>query len=454
MNPKAVRAAQRMICNTLHISLVLHYRSKMKLRILLLAAAGAGTAAQNPFDDLMKCAQAGASSDECTATSISGGEHCKFCSSDSLGQAICTTSQASQAMKQFLPDLDCGADSTAQDVGEKAESTDDLSRLIFLSAIGVTAQDPFSDIMTCAQNSASPDQCTATEVSDGSDCVFCTSDSVQQSICTTESASEMIKQLLPDLDCGSDADADDKKAAKDSTSSPTIKDNIQDLLLCAQSGASADQCSSTEMSDGENCVMCKSASVQQDLCTTPSASSMMKQFVPDLKCGSDTADTTTTDGKAKRAIDDSIQDIMTCAQASTSADNCQSTSISDGSDCLFCTSHSLRTSVCTTPEASEMIKGFVQDVKCSGDANGLRGGKAAGKDNEGILDIIPSSCIPSSGLDNEACSEAKDSSTGEDCVWCPSLAGNYGMCLSHEEAAIASKKGWLKCPEVTTIAIE
>ena len=139
-------------CNTLHISLVLLlYRSKMKLRILLLAAAGAGTAAQNPFDDLMKCAQAGASSDECTATTISDGEHCKFCSSDSLGQAICTTSQASQAMKQFLPDLDCGADSITQEVDEKTGSTDELSRLIFLSAIGVTAQDPFSDIMTCAQ---------------------------------------------------------------------------------------------------------------------------------------------------------------------------------------------------------------------------------------------------------------------------------------------------------------
>jgi hypothetical protein len=425
----------------------------MKLRILLLAAAGAGTAAQNPFDDLMKCAQAGASSDECTSTTISGGEHCKFCSSDSLGQALCVTPQFASQASQFLPDLDCGADSaTVQEVGEKAVSTDELSRLIFLSAIGVNAQDPFSDIMTCAQNSASPDQCTATEVSDGSDCVFCTSDSVQQSICTTESASEMIKQLLPDLDCGSGDDADEEKSTKDSTSSPTVKDNIQDLLLCAQSGASADQCASTEMSDGEHCVMCKSASVQQDLCTTPTASSMMKQFIPDLKCGSDTA--ATAGDKSTSAVEDSIQDIMTCAQASTSADNCQSTSTSDGSECLFCTSHSLRTSVCATPEAAEMIKGFVQDVKCSDDANGLRGGKAAGKDKEGILDLIPSSCIPSSGLDNEACSEAKDSSTGEDCVWCPSLAGNYGMCLSHEEAAIASKKGWLKCPEVPTTAIE
>ena len=92
-----------------------------------------------------------------------------------------------------------------------------------------------------------------------------------------------------------------------------------------------------------------------------------------------------------------------------------------------------------------MIKGFVQDVKCSGDAR-LRGGK---NDSEGILDLVPSSCILSSGLDDEKCSEA-----GEDCVWCPSLAGNYGVCLSHEEAAIASKKGWLKCPEVPTIAIE
>lgn len=97
-----------------------------------------------------------------------------------------------------------------------------------------------------------------------------------------------------------------------------------------------------------------------------------------------------------------------------------------------------------------MIKGFVQDVKCSGDANRLRGEKNIdNKGTEDILDRFPSSCISSSGLDDEKCSEA-----GEDCVWCPSLAGNYGMCLSHEEADIASKKGWLKCPEVPTIAIE
>uniref|UniRef100_A0A7S0ALK1 Uncharacterized protein n=1 Tax=Minutocellus polymorphus TaxID=265543 RepID=A0A7S0ALK1_9STRA len=419
----------------------------MKLSLLLLATAGASAVAQNPFDDLMKCAQAGATSDQCTSTSISDGESCKFCTSDSLGQAICTTSQASQAMKQFLPDLDCGDTSLAVAAEEpKKAETDGLSRLIFLSAIGVTAQDPFSDIMACAQSSASPDQCAATEVSDGSECVFCTSDSVQQSICTTESASEMLKQLLPDLDCGGDE-------AEDST--PTIKDSIQDLLLCAQSGANADQCASAEMSDGEHCVMCKSASVSQDLCTTPSASAMMKQFIPDLQCGSDASSTTSTGDQTDIAVNDSIQDIMMCAQASTSADNCKSTSISDGSDCFFCTSESLRTSVCTTSEASEMIKGFVQDVKCSGDANRLRGGKIKGKKgDEGILDLIPSSCIPSSGLDDEACSEAKDSSTGDDCVWCPSLAGNYGMCLSHEEAVIASKKGWLKCPEVPIIAIE
>ena len=418
----------------------------MKLSLLLLATAGAGAVAQNPFDDLMKCAQAGASADECTSTHISDGS-CRFCTSDSLGQAVCTTSQAADAMKQFLPDLDCGdsdaslsfaaAAATAKELKKKAAKTetDELSRLIFLSAIG-PAQGPVSGITTCAQNAASPDQCAATEVSDGSDCVFCTSDSVQQSICTTESASEMLKQLLPDLDCGSD----------DSTA-PTVKDNIQDLLLCAQSGASPDQCASTEMSDGEHCVMCKSASVSQDLCTTPSASTMMKQFIPDLQCGSETSSGSSTgDHTDAAAIDDSIQDIMTCAQASTSADNCRSTSVSDGSDCLFCTSESLRTSVCTTSEASEMIKGFVQDVKCGGDANRLRGGKT---DNEGILDLVMSSCILSSGLDDEKCSEA-----GEDCVWCPSLAGNYGVCLSHEEAAIASKKGWLKCPEVPTIAIE
>jgi len=419
----------------------------MKLHLFLLAAACACAAAQNPFDDLMKCAQAGASSDECTSTTISDGESCKFCSSDSLGQAICTTAQASQAMKQFLPDLDCGADSAQESDAVEAsapDESDELSRLIFLSAIGVTAQDPFSDIMTCAQNSASPDQCAATEVSDGSKCVFCTSDSVQQSLCTTESASETIKQLLPDLHCGNYGE----------TAPATVKDSIQDILLCAQSGASADQCKSAEMSDGEHCVMCKSASLQQDVCTTPSVADATKQFIPDLQCGSDTSGAAVTDDRTGGAVDDSIQDVMTCAQASSSADSCRSTSISDGSDCVFCTSHSLRTSVCTTAEASEMIKGFVQDVKCSGDVNGIRGGKASGKDTEGILDLIPSSCIPRSGLDDEACSEAKDSSTGEDCVWCPSLAGNYGMCLSHEEAAIASKKGWLKCPEVTIVAIE
>ena len=432
----------------------------MKLSLLLLATAGVGAVAQNPFDDLMKCAQAGASADQCTHTTISGGESCRFCTSDSLGQAVCTTAQASDAMKQFLPDLDCGdaslsfaaAAATAKELKKKAagteSETDELSRLIFLSAVGVTAQDPFSDIMTCAQSSASPDQCAATEVSDGSDCVFCTSDSVQQSICTTESASEMLKQLLPDLDCGTDGEGGEP--ADDSTA-PTVKDNIQDLLLCAQSGASPDQCASAEMSDGEHCVMCKSASVSQDLCTTPSASTMMKQFIADLQCGSESSSGSSTgDHTDAAAVDDSIQDIMTCAQASTSADNCRSTSVSDGSDCLFCKSESLRTSVCTTSEASEMIKGFVQDVKCSGDANRLRGEKNMdNKGTEDILDRFPSSCISSSGLDDEKCSEA-----GEDCVWCPSLAGNYGMCLSHEEADIASKKGWLKCPEVPTIAIE
>lgn len=142
---------------------------------------------------------------------------------------------------------------------------------------------------------------------------------------------------------------------------------------------------------------------------------------------------------------------MTCAQASTSADDCGATTMSDGEACLFCTSASIGQSICTTPSASEAIKNLVQDFKC-GDSTRLRG-KTQTHASKEMLDLIPSSCISSSGLDDEACSEARDNASGEDCVWCPSLAGNYGLCLSHDEAAIASKKGWLKCPEQETFAV-
>lgn len=409
------------------------------LRLLLLVVP---VVSQSPFDDLLKCAQAGASSDQCTSTSMADGESCVFCTSSSFGQSVCTTPQASEAMKQFLPDLDCGDSMNEQEEEEEEEEA---------------LEDPFSDIMHCGQQSADENQCTSTETSDGTDCVYCTSDSVQQSVCTTESASQMIKQLLPDLDCGgggsagagmSTADAKVEEEREEKVQ-PSLRDNVQDLLLCVQSGASAHQCTSTEMSDGEHCVFCKSSSIQQDVCTTPSASSIMKQIIPNLDCGGDGASSATAaTEKVDDSIQDTFQDILTCAQASMSSDACGSTTMSDGENCLFCTSDSIRQSIFTTPTASEAIKNLVQDFKCG--ETRLRGKTQTHAANE-MLDLIPSSCITSSGLDDEACSEAKDAATGKDCVWCPSLAKNYGVCLSHDEAAIASKKGWLMCPDEVDI---
>mmetsp|Transcript_12097 Transcript_12097/g.26175 ORF Transcript_12097/g.26175 Transcript_12097/m.26175 type:complete len:420 (+) Transcript_12097:188-1447(+) len=413
------------------------------LRLLLLVVP---VVSQSPFDDLMKCAQAGASPDQCTSTSMADGESCVFCTSPSLGQSVCTTPQISDAAKQFLPDLDCGDSMNEQEENEEGGTTGGLD-------------DPFSDILLCAQQSGDEDQCTSTETSDGGDCVYCTSASVQQPVCTTESASQMMKQLLPDLDCGGDVAtntaAEVEEEREEEKEQPSLRDNIQDLLLCVQSGASPQQCTSTEMSDGEHCVFCKSSSVKQDVCTTPSASSIMKQVIPNLDCGGDDASSAAADAETvDESIQDTFQDIVTCAQASTSADACGSTTMSDGEGCLFCTSDSIRQSICTTPTASEAIKQLVQDFKC-GDSR-LRG-KTQTHAAEEMLDLIPSSCIPSSGLDDEACSEAKDAATGEDCIWCPSLAGNYGICLSHDEAEIVSKKGWFKCPEeadVLSVAIE
>ena len=223
------------------------------LRLLLLIAP---VVSQSPFDDLLKCAQAGASADDCTSTSMSDGESCVFCTSSSLGQSVCTTPQASDAMKQFLPDLDCG-----EEGGQEEDDEEEL-------------EDPFSDIMLCGQQSGDEEQCTSTETSDGTDCVYCTSDSVQQSVCTTESASQIIKQLLPDADCGGDGGSVNTAAEieTEDEKQPSFGDNIQDLLLCVQSGASPHQCTSTEMSDGEHCVFCKSSSVKQDVCTTPVSS--------------------------------------------------------------------------------------------------------------------------------------------------------------------------------------
>lgn len=243
------------------------------LQLLLLVVP---VVSQSPFDDLMKCAQAGASSDQCTSTSMADGESCVFCTSPSLGQSVCTTPQFSDAAKQFLPDLDCG-DSMNEEQQEEDEESSTTGGL----------DDPFSDILLCAQQSGDENQCTSTETSDGTDCVYCTSDSVQQPVCTTESASQMMKQLLPDLDCGGDVntntDFKEKEEREEEKMQPSLRDNIQDLLLCVQSGASAHQCTSAEMSDGEHCVFCKSSSVKQDVCTTP-VSVCILFYIFDVMC--------------------------------------------------------------------------------------------------------------------------------------------------------------------------
>jgi hypothetical protein len=233
-----------------------------------------------------------------------------------------------------------------------------LALLLAAAAPSPAAADPvrgfpsFSDMKKCNDNGINPKHCAATEISDGEEhCVYCRSESMMQSYCTTPEASQIASHFVSDLDCG----------GEDAISA--LGDPFTDLVTCAQATGSPDQCSSTELEGGESCVYCHSGMVQQDICTTPEASAMAKQYIPGLDCGGGEEE--------DAAVEDPFTDLVTCAQATGSPDQCSSTPLSAGGNCVYCHSDMVQQDICTTPEASAMAKQYIPDLDCGGGAIGI-----------------------------------------------------------------------------------
>ena len=326
----------------------------------------------------------------CDASDISDGEHCTWCSSETLGTSFCTVPDVGDAMKQFVQDLDCndGGEGDGDGDGDSVESV----------GAGINPE----DLLTCLK-STDKAECDATGTSVDDHCAWCSSDTLRMSFCTTPDVEVMMKQFVKDIDCDSDGDSNFVVTGL----------HPREILTCFKS-ADKDGCDATDTSDGGKCAWCSSETLGMSFCTTADAGDSMKQFVQDIDCDSD------KDSEIEAEFigtDINPEDILTCLQSSNK-DGCDTTGTSDGGHCAWCSSETWGMSFCTTLDAGDSMKQFIQDIDCDSNADFID------------MDFDPQEILTCFQSPNKNGCHATYTSEGGHCTWCSSESLGMSFCFS------------------------
>lgn len=364
---------------------------------------------ESPID--VNCLAAGMGRNDaqsvCDSTLDEHGSNCVWCDVASSGYGLCLSSGAASSAGQYLT---CD-DAAATNNDEK----------------GIPLPDDFAE---CVENREEGD-CNS-----DSKCTWCKT-MAGFGVCFDERSVEIAKMYEPMFNCDDDNSDDEEEEGIESPFDPTC------IAAGFQGSNDKDSCEATEDQDGNACVWCNGGDDSTGLCLSQDQASMASQW---LTCDDASTELFT---EVKSPTD------PTCFAAGWQGDDaeetCHSTDDQDGNPCIWCNGPEPTMGVCLSSDQASIAG---QWLTCEDDAAVVEEGDGfvVGEAEE-IESPFDPTCIAAGfqGGDKDTC-EATEDQDGNGCVWCDGGDASTGLCLTADQASMASQ--WLTCDDASKYKLD
>ena len=324
----------------------------------------------------------------CDSTLDSNGTPCVWCDVANSGYGVCLSHDAASAAGQYFT---CDA--------KEEDSNEDVP----------------DDLVKCFMHKEQ-DEC------DAESCIWCNT-LAGVGVCFSEEACEVAKMYEPFFNC--DDDTPTTSVEESDVWDPTC-------LMVGFQGGDEDTCENAQDQNGNPCVWCDNGEdTSTGVCMTYDQSSVMSQW---LTCHNTDIDI------FFYAVESPMDPTCLAAgyQGDDAEETCHSTNDEDGNACVWCAGPSPNMGVCLSPDQAAIAG---QWLTCEDPS-------VVEEEEEIIQSPMDPTCIVVGfqGGDKDTCENTEDQD-GNPCVWCDGGDASTGICLTSDQASIASQ--WLTCDDST-----